>query len=252
MKNFIIAALVAVITIGGSVSVFAATQTVETTASVEVRVWQGVSDGSLYLSTRPEGGSWTTHNTALDMSEISSSRRFRQSSFVTVAVPVSVTVPDSPTPPSMQPDSQQEGIGAWEYFDGENVNGSYVGYSLVADSHDGYSFELAPLLVVRCGVGDNANNWIFVGTPWLLHGGDNQASISYRFSGDATATNEAWSSNEEFDSTVAPISNRFQERLSGASGTLFMAFTSLWDGDTNTATFEVTGAPNVFAALDCF
>ena len=100
MKNIIITALVAIIAIGGALGAFAATRTVETTANVEVTVWQRVSDGALYLSTRPEDGSWTTHQTALDMSAMSRSGNYRQGSAITVGVPVSITVdvPDASTP----------------------------------------------------------------------------------------------------------------------------------------------------------
>ncbi|MDE2933083.1 MAG: hypothetical protein OXS47_04335 [Chloroflexota bacterium] len=96
MKNLIIGALVALLAIAGT---FAALATTQTTARVEVRVWQRVSDGSLYLSTRPEDGRWTTHNEALDMSELSASGNFRQSSFVTVEVPVDLEVPDAAAEP---------------------------------------------------------------------------------------------------------------------------------------------------------
>ncbi len=92
MKNLIIAALVGIIAVGGALGALAATRTVETTANVEVTVWQRVSDGALYLSTRPEGGSWTTHQTPLDMSARSRSGNFRQGSAITVGVPVSVEV----------------------------------------------------------------------------------------------------------------------------------------------------------------
>ncbi len=94
MKTPIIAALIAAIAIGGALGAFAATRTVETTAGVDVRVWQRVSDGSLYVSTRPEGKddeSWVTSE-ALDMSELNRSGRFRLSSVLTVEVPVSVEV----------------------------------------------------------------------------------------------------------------------------------------------------------------
>ena len=70
-----------------------------TTATVEVAVWQRVSDGALYLSTRPEGGRWTTHGEPLDMSALSASGRFRQGSAITVEVPVVAPVPAEPTPP---------------------------------------------------------------------------------------------------------------------------------------------------------
>ncbi len=56
-------------------------------AVVEVTVWRSVPNPSLlYLSTRPEGGSWTTQNTALDMSALSRSGRFHQSNATAVAV----------------------------------------------------------------------------------------------------------------------------------------------------------------------
>ena len=93
-KNLIIAALVAVIAVGGVLGAFAGPPpTVETEAIVEVTVWQRVSNGELYLSTRPEGGRWTTHEEPLDMSALSRSGNFRQGSAVAVAVPVEVEVP---------------------------------------------------------------------------------------------------------------------------------------------------------------
>lgn len=56
-------------------------------AGVEVTVWRLVSDPSLlYVSTRPEGGSWTTLDTPLDMSGLSDSGRFHQSNAVRVSV----------------------------------------------------------------------------------------------------------------------------------------------------------------------
>ena len=58
-------------------------------ANVEVTVWRRISNpAQLYVSTRPEGGSWRTLNTALDMSQRSASGRFHQSNAVTVSVPV--------------------------------------------------------------------------------------------------------------------------------------------------------------------
>ena len=67
---------------------------VETEARIEVTVWQRISDGALYLSTRPEGGAWDTHQEPLDMSALSRSGNFRQGSPVTVVVPVTVEIAD--------------------------------------------------------------------------------------------------------------------------------------------------------------
>ena len=62
------------------------------TATVEVTVWRRVSNPSLlYVSTRPEGGSWRTLNTALDMSRRSDSGLFHQSNAVSVHVPLGGT-----------------------------------------------------------------------------------------------------------------------------------------------------------------
>ena len=74
-------------------------------ASVEVTVWRSVSSPSLlYLSTRPQDGTWRTEDTALDMSAQSRSGRFHQSSAITVTVPVPGSeapvepAEDTPTP----------------------------------------------------------------------------------------------------------------------------------------------------------
>lgn len=99
VKNWIIVALIGALTLS---LVTIVTAQDSTTANVEVRVWQRISDDSLYLSTRPEAGTWTTHNEALDMSEISSSGRFRQSSFVTVAVPIDL--PDQSAASAVNPE----------------------------------------------------------------------------------------------------------------------------------------------------
>ncbi len=58
-------------------------------ANVEVRVWQSTSDAeNLYISARPEGGSWGTLGTIpLDMSGRNSRGTFRYGD-ITVAVPV--------------------------------------------------------------------------------------------------------------------------------------------------------------------
>ena len=111
MKNWIIAVLVGVIAIGGALGAFAATQTVETTETVEVRFWQGVNDNSvLWYKARPEGGDWTPI-TRLRMPDFDRSGNYHQGD-IAIDVPIGVTVevPDpppaetaEPSPPS-QPD----------------------------------------------------------------------------------------------------------------------------------------------------
>ena len=92
MKSAIIAALIAAIAIGGSLGAFAATRTIETTANVEVAVWRRISDGAIFLSTRPEGGDWDTQDEALEITRIHERGRFQISDGVRIAVPVQVEV----------------------------------------------------------------------------------------------------------------------------------------------------------------
>ena len=92
MKSAIIAALIAAIAIGGALGALAATRTIETTANVEVRVWKRISDGELFLSTRPQEGEWHTRDAALEFDELNQSGRFQLSTSVTVAVPVEIEV----------------------------------------------------------------------------------------------------------------------------------------------------------------
>ncbi len=101
-------------------------------ARVEVTVWQRVSDGSLYLSTRPEGGRWTTHSEPLDMSALSASGNFRQGSAITVDVipvnRVSISGVGPGSHPFVLPKGlwrcQMSGYGAFASLDGQFL-GSY-------------------------------------------------------------------------------------------------------------------------------
>ena len=73
------------------------------TANVEVRVWQSTSDAeSLYISARPEGGSWATLGTIpLDMSGLNSRGTFRYGD-ITVAVPVPAAAAIDDSPPCLE------------------------------------------------------------------------------------------------------------------------------------------------------
>lgn len=96
MKNWIIAALVAVIAAGGALSALAATQSVNQT--FEIRVWEDVNDPTAnYISARPEGGSWRTLGTiSIPLTDgVSSSGRFRYGD-IKLDVPVTVEIPDQP------------------------------------------------------------------------------------------------------------------------------------------------------------
>ena len=82
----------------------AATQTVETTETVEVRFWQGVTNNSvLWYKARPEGGDWTAI-TRLRMPDFDLSGNYHQGD-ISIDVPITVTVevPD-PLPVETEPE----------------------------------------------------------------------------------------------------------------------------------------------------
>ena len=113
MKNSIIAGLIAAIAIGGALGAFAATRTVETTADVEVAVWQRVSDGAVFVSARAEGAGtedWITSE-QLDMSGLNRSGRFRLSNVVALEVPVEVEVADGAQQVSSRRPTAEEAPG---------------------------------------------------------------------------------------------------------------------------------------------
>ncbi len=149
------------------------------------------------------------------------------------------------------PTAAPVGVGEWKYFSGSGVSGKYEGYSLDATSDSGYSWEAAPTLRMRCGIGNDGYDDVFITTPFLLHGGDSTAGVNWRLASQRAPTLETWYSNEESDSTVFATA-AFTQALSGAAGTLFVEFVSAYNNDTNSATFDVTGAVGVASALSCY
>lgn len=97
-KNIVIAALVAVITVlGAGLAAFGQSNT----ATVEVRVWQHLDDAeSLYISARPEGGSWRDLGTVpLPLDDgISRNGHYRYGN-----IDVVVPLPEAPAWPTSTP-----------------------------------------------------------------------------------------------------------------------------------------------------
>ena len=94
-------------------------------ANVEVTVWRRISNpAQLYVSTRPEGGSWRTLNTALDMSALSSTGRFHQSNAVLVSVPLPDTSPPEAPPAATCAFSEHVDRVAAATFQVRNADGS--------------------------------------------------------------------------------------------------------------------------------
>ena len=110
MKNLIIIALTVVVAVGGILHAFAIGQTeVWGKARIEVTVWEEVEDGTLYISTRQQGGTWTTHETPVSLPEPSRAGRYWQGRPIAIDVPVAFTAELVPVAP---PD-----YGEWVQYD---------------------------------------------------------------------------------------------------------------------------------------
>ena len=258
MRNWIIGALVAVIAVGGALGAFAASQTVETEANVEVTVWQRVSDGSLYLSTRPEGGNWTTHQTPLDMSQRSPSGRFRQGSAITVAVPVSldVEIPDAvpestgtaetteTATPSSTPSS---GTGDWivnsttDSFDESSIFSARLQGVWSPSRPYPYDDDI-PYLHVRCD--SDAGLDILVFTDAYLAGNvrTDTIKVEYRFGNGAIQTGY-WNESTNNKAAIVPDSSYSSFIASWRNSTgMFQARIYQFSGGVfGTAVFDTAG-----------
>ena len=97
-KNIVIAALVAIIAVlGAGLAAFGQSNT----ATVEVRVWQHLDDAErLYISARPEGGSWRAFGTIpLSLDDGISRNGYYRYGNVAVVVPL----PKAPAAPTVTP-----------------------------------------------------------------------------------------------------------------------------------------------------
>lgn len=115
-------AFVALAVLAGVIGVSGATAEGDREAVVEVRVWQGVQDGSaIYFSARAAGGSWATLGTApVEMSGLSARRTYRYGD-ISIGVPladrfatVEVRVWQSTIDPGTLYISARAAWGSWE------------------------------------------------------------------------------------------------------------------------------------------
>ena len=120
----IVAILTVVITLAGAALALAQSQR---TADVQVRVWQRESDAaSLYISARPEGGSWATLGTIpLDMAGRT------DSGFRYADIELAVPLPDAPTPaaaPSPTPTTNAPACGREAVAAAVRASVVHIGY----------------------------------------------------------------------------------------------------------------------------
>ena len=99
MKNTIIAALIAVIAIGGALSAFAASRTVETTVPLQMQFWVDVGSNSAFVSTLQEGEEWITHDFRVPLEPYPGVPTLLISERVQLSVPVKVVVEVEDAPP---------------------------------------------------------------------------------------------------------------------------------------------------------
>lgn len=238
---FAVAGLVAVVGV-------AVAQTVTHTAEVRI-VAQRLDDGRVEFGLQQrEGAGWGERILPQRrFFPVSSQGRWLSSSPIEVGIEV-----EAPTPtPTATPVA---GVGDWTYFTGEGIDGTYAGYGLEATAHSGYDWEFAPILYARCGGPNGEWDDVYIATPFLIQsdvGDDGLITVRSRFHGEEAATTETWWSDEESDSAVfATVAFGF--RLAAATGTLYVVFIDGFTGDTDTATFDVTGAAAVADALECF
>ena len=144
------------------------------------------------------------------------------------------------------------GTGSWVYADGTGVHGDYEGYGVPATSSSAEDWEFTPTLIIRCGVGNDEWNSVFIGTPFLLFNDYDTGTMTvvYRFSDQTQATTDnGWWSTEDSDSALFAPSG-FKSALQNTTGDYLYAF--LRDSDnTERAEFDLTGLDAVLEALDC-
>ena len=93
MKYLVIAGLIAIIAIGGALSGFAASRTVETSVEVEMEFWVDVRSSSAFVSTRQEGAEeWITHDFRVELNAFPGVPNLLYSEPVRLSLPVTVEV----------------------------------------------------------------------------------------------------------------------------------------------------------------
>ena len=92
MKSAAVASLLAVLAVGGVLSAFAATRTVETSVDLELELWVDLQTSSAFVSTRQQGGEWITHDYRVALSTSPAVATLLVSDPVSLSVPVTVEV----------------------------------------------------------------------------------------------------------------------------------------------------------------
>ena len=166
------------------------------------------------------------------------------------------TTTPTTTPATTPTTTPTVGTGSWEYFDGTGLHGDYEGYRVTSTSSSAPDWEdRDPVLFVRCGVGNDEWDSVFIATPFLLFN-DNTTdtmTVAYRFDDQTQVTTDnGWWSSEDSTSALfaSSASSGFARALQNTDGDYL--YTSLRGrNDTESAEFDITGLDAVLEALDC-
>ncbi len=252
MKNWIIAALVAVIAIGGAIGAFAATRTVDRV--VEVRLWAHADDPSdNYISIRTQGGDWSeTLPLAADDGD-SSDGRFRYGD-LTVVLPFSVSDADQAVL------GTQQSSGHWSIsrlydaiYDVETVS-AILGTDAVIDKVWTTAQYDDPYIQLYCR-GDELQALIYWDQPIFAPVRHNpiptirSVAAVWRVDG-SVPTSERWLPATHGMATFAQYPGDFISGILGGETLIFRVIPS--NGEEHTLTVDVSGLADVMGNLTCY
>ena len=254
MKNWIIAALVAVIAIGGAVGAFAGTGAVDRV--IEIRLWQNVDDPTEnHLSIRARGGDWSSVGTVAvpQAHGLDESGQYAYAD-LSVVVPVDVDGPD-------QADlGTAETSGHWSItrlydpiYDEETVSAS-TGPEAVLDKVWSGSIVDRPYLQVYCR-GEEMQALIYwdksIFAPVIQNPVPTIRSVPtvWRLDGGVPVT-EKWLPATHGMATFAQYPAEFVSQILGGETLIMRATPS--NGEHHTLTLDISGLADVMGNLTCY
>lgn len=251
MKNWIIAALVAVIAVGASVGAFAGTRTVDRV--IEVRVWENIEDPSEnHISIRVQGGSWRPGDTRyVPMSKDDGRYRYGDLSIV-LPVPVSVG-PDVPL-------GTAESSGHWSItryydtiYDRETVVATLSPEAAISREWTGAEHDLSYAQVYCSPDGLHAliywDKSVFGPLTPSPFATLRSVKTVWRIDGEPPVE-ERWLTATFSQATFAQYPSEFVSAILGKS-TLIMRITPS-NVEDHTLTLDVSGLADVMGNLPCY
>ena len=223
----------------------------DSTANVEVRVWQSTQDAkSLYISARPEGGRWDTLGTIpLDMSGLNSRETFRYGD-IALAVPRPEPTPVAiPEPSDTQPVIHNN-EGWWVEPEGGSIR--WIAWRMADDSvyttvESWHGIEgNRSTLQINCTQGElrvtlTLSDRMLVRDPSNAHRGpDPWRGDVYFYVGGNDPRQQRWQVDSRYDGNAMVLSSyrpaSFVSELSGDHQSVIFQGTRFTRSDRSTAT----------------